>query len=113
MFKRIPYFGAGKQGNGILTYKGPCAASIRAHGEGKDLVQWDRALLVTFPSSGKVAEQVLARHHREGQLSDEVVFEYYEHHEGLRNAVAKATSNAEFMRSTTGQEQRLLLATRL
>lgn len=49
-------------------------ASIRAHGEGKNLQFMDRAYVMQWPRTAKTAEQMLGRLHRTGQESDEVVY---------------------------------------
>jgi hypothetical protein len=105
-FKQIPYFGAGDER--IRTYKGPCAASVRAHGTGKDLVQWDEALLMGFPSSGKTIEQLLARHHREGQKSDIVRFWFYAHSLENLNAITTCLADAAHVQALSDMDQRIL-----
>jgi hypothetical protein len=108
MFKRIPYFGAGKAGEAIKTHRGPCAASYRAHGTGKNLPQWHRALWMSFPSSGASVEQLAARHHRRGQEADEVVIEFYCHSREMFDAVMTAKEDAKFMADLNGNSQRIL-----
>jgi hypothetical protein len=108
MFKRIPYFGAGKAGEKIKSYRGPCAASARAHGTGKNLVQWNRALWMCFPSSGASCEQNAARHHRHGQEADEVIIEFYCHSREMFDAVQTAIEDAKFMADLNGNSQRIL-----
>lgn len=107
-FTKIPYFGGGDER--IKTYKGPCAASVRAHGTGKNLQQWDEALLMGFTSSGKTIEQLLARHHREGQKSDIVKFHFYAHSKENLNAVETCLLDAEYIEATSGAEQRIRAA---
>ena len=110
-FKRIPYFGAGKAGEGIRTYKGPCVASIRAHGTGKNLQHWSRALVMSLPSSGAALEQLLARLHREGQRADEVLFEFYCHTREMYQALVTARKDARYMNALNGNPQRVLYST--
>jgi hypothetical protein len=107
-FKSIPYFGAGDER--IKNYKGPCAASVRAHGVGKNLQQWDRALIMGFPSSNKTLEQLLARLHRTGQKSEQVQFDFYAHSLENLNAIEKCLGDAQFITDTSGSDQRLLNA---
>lgn len=111
MFKRIPYFGGGKKGDAIRNHKGPCAASIRSHGTGKNLVYWNKALLVSFPSSGNVLEQLLARHQREGQEADVVEFHFYMHSLETFDAYVKAREECEYAEQMNGSPQRILGAT--
>lgn len=110
-FTKIPYFGGGAAGDAIRTYKGPCAASIRSHGTGKNLVYWSKALIMTLPSSGATLEQLLARHQRLGQEADEVVFEFYLHTRELFTAWQSARSEAKFAEAMNGSPQRVLGAT--
>ena len=107
-FKLIPYFGAGDER--IKTYKGPCAASVRAHGTGKNLQQFNEALIMGFPSSGKTVEQLLARLHREGQKADLVKFNFYAHSKENLDALEKALGDAAFVKATSGSDQRILNA---
>lgn len=109
-FTRIPYFGAGKAGEPLRDYRGPCAASIRAHGTGKNLVQWSEALLMTVPSSGATLEQVLARLHRPGQKKP-VRFHVYIRSREDDEALIKCFRNARYVEAVTGQPQRILAAT--
>lgn len=107
-FKDIPYFGAGDER--IKTYKGPCAASVRAHGTGKNLQQWSEALLMGFPSGGKTIEQLLARHHRDGQKADLVRVHFYAHSLENVNAIENVLGDAAYIQDTSGADQRLLTA---
>ena len=105
-FKQIPFFGAGD--DRIRTHQGPCAASIRSHGTGKNLTQWNRALIMCMPSSGSTVEQLLARHHRIGQTADMVLVEFYQHTPAMREALTTALKDARFAQDVGGQPQRLL-----
>jgi hypothetical protein len=110
LFSRIPYFGAGPAGEGITTHRGPCVASYRAHGTGKNLVQWNRALWMCFPSSGSAVEQLAARHHRLGQEADEVKIEFYCHSREMYEALTTAVADANYMQGLNGNDQRILTA---
>lgn len=110
-FRDIPYFGAGDER--IKTFKGPCAASIRSHGTGKNLTQWSKALIMAFPSSGSTLEQLLARHHRERQQADLVEFYFYLHSKEMFSAVQTAIGDARFQEATSGSPQRILSASLL
>lgn len=110
-FTRIPYFGAGKQGEQIRTYKGPCAASIRSHSTGKNLQQFSKALIMCLPSSGAALEQLLARHHREGQTADEVHVAFFLHTREMYQALVTSRKDAAFMNAMNGNSQRILYST--
>lgn len=107
-FTKIPYFGAGDER--IKHYRGPCAASVRAHGTGKNLQQWSEALIMGFPSGGKTIEQLIARHHREGQKADLVKIHFYAHSLENLNAIEKCLGDAKYVEDTSGTEQRVLFA---
>jgi len=107
----LPHYGAGAEG--ILSERGnrSIIASIRAHGTGKNLQCFNRNLVLTPPTSGTVWEQLLGRTHRPGQESDEVEVWVYRHTTELKQAIVKATADAEYQRGTTGNDQKLLNAT--
>ena len=110
VFKKIPYFGAGKSGEGIRSHRGPCAASLRAHGTGKNLVQWDDALILSVPSSGATMEQLLARLHRDGQKKDEVRYHFYCRTQEDDDALKTCLRDARYVEAIRGQPQRILAA---
>jgi hypothetical protein len=111
-FKKIPYFGGG-EGARLRAHRGPCAASIASHGTGLNLVQFRKALIMTLPSSGSTIEQLLARHHREGQKADVVEWYWYGHTEALRKAMDQAIKDARRAQDQFGNPQRLLMADHL
>lgn len=112
-FSGFPYFGAGSKANiGIAEHRGPCIASIRAHGEGKNLQHHSRNLIPAPPSSGKTWEQLIGRTHREGQLADEVTFEINLHAAELLASFNKAWVDAHYLEHTLGSRQKLLYADR-
>lgn len=104
-----PYFGA--DDDRIVTYTGPCIASIQAHGKGHNLQRYTRSLMLACPSGGDTWEQVLARTHRFGQTADEIGFDVYLHCKELRDAFDNARRDARYIQDSTGQEQKLTLAT--
>lgn len=110
-FTKIPYFGGGKQGDAIRTYRGPCVASIRSHGTGKNLQQWSQARILTLPSSGSTMEQLLARHQRLGQEADEVEVSFYLHSRELLTAWKTVLAEAQYAQDMNGSPQRILGAT--
>lgn len=107
-FRRIPYFGAADEG--IRTYRGACAASIKSHGTGKNLVQWDKALILAPQSSARAMQQLLGRHHRLGQKSQQVDFFVAQHTIDLVNALETANELALALEDDLGEPQRLHLA---
>jgi hypothetical protein len=111
---KCPRYGAGSEASQkILGEDGsrPIIASIRAHGTGKNLQCFSRGLILSPPSSGKDWEQLLGRHHRQGQLADEVVFDLYRHTEPFQTAIEKAVEEAEYIQDVFGGTQKLARAT--
>jgi hypothetical protein len=107
VFTKIPYFGGGKQGEGIKHYRGPCAASISAWGTGANLQQWSQARIMCMPSNGSRVEQLLARHHRPGQMADEVNFSFYIHSFEMLDSFEKVRSQAQYAEAISGTPQRI------
>jgi hypothetical protein len=76
----MPYYGEqGQDDRGIAienatsVTKGSIIASIASNCEGRNLQKdWNSNFVVTWPSSGKIVEQLLGRTHRAGQIRDEV-----------------------------------------
>jgi hypothetical protein len=103
------YFGSGKKANKeILTHEGPMIASIKAHGEGKNLQKHHhRGLIATPPSSGKTWEQLLGRKHRDGQREDAVVYEVYRHAQRLCDSIKRAYRDAIYLDHTTTRQKML------
>lgn len=107
-----PYFGPGAEASrAILTAKGPSIASRKAHGIGKNLVQWNRALVVAPPTTGTAWEQALGRMHRPGHSADSVVVDVYLSTPEQRAAFGRARGDALYQRQTTGASQKLCYAT--
>lgn len=92
------------------SIRGWLACSIPAHGTGKNLQKWDQALVVSPPSSGQIWEQLLGRHHRPGQESDEVDVYVWAATPEQRAALASARRDAEYLQALQGP-QKLLQAT--
>lgn len=108
-----PYYGQGglaRDGRNIEDEQGPCIASIRANGEGRNLQRYSRALVASPPPSGATWEQLLGRHHRFGQEADEVSFQVAlacrEQLEGFHRAIG----DARYIQDSTGVSQKLLCA---
>jgi sarcosine oxidase delta subunit len=105
----IPVYGAGTR----LPEDKPisCAASIQAHGTGRNLQKWYNQHILTPPASGQSWEQLLGRMHRPGQLEDEVLCHYYAHTDAFKKAIEVARQDAHYLELTTGNVQKLNLAT--
>lgn len=110
------FFPGGKEASAtIILEKGDRSifASIKAHGEGKNLqYAFSRNLIVHPPSNGKTTEQLLGRTHREGQPADEVSAEFYRYHAELVSDIAQAEAQARYAETTTSTPQRLNFASK-
>jgi hypothetical protein len=93
----------------VQTY----ALSIRSHGTGLNLQDWSHNLVLSPSGSGQEWEQLIGRTHRPGQTQDEVWVTVLAHTAAFRQALSDAMANAEYLQHTTGQPQKLLLATQL
>jgi len=110
-----PVFQGGNDANSLMTAhvnhtKGPCAASIRAHGVGVNLQSYNDGIILTPPASGATWEQLLGRTHRTGQAADEVSVTVYQHTKQYKEAFAKAIDNSKYIEESTGQKQKLNFA---
>ena len=111
----LPYFGGGEEASQtILSEKGDrcIVASIAAHGTGKNLQHaFSKNLVMQTPSSGKTIEQLLGRTHRQGQPEDEVWATFYTHTPEMYGALEGAKQDAQYVRTTMGTEQKILVGT--
>ena len=87
------------------------ACSIHVHGTGKNLQAWDRGFVLEPPTSAGVWEQLLARHHRQGQISDTVVYEVNTTLWPSRGRLQAAIQAARHSEQVATQPQRILYAT--
>lgn len=95
-----------------------CAASLGSHGVGKDLQQYNRNLWACVPDNATSVEQCIGRTHRAGQNefgfsqeAETVYFDMFLHCRQLWTCWEKVKRQAEFIRDTTGQNQRIDIAT--
>lgn len=105
----VPYYGAGSEAaEGILAEKGNrcVVASIKAHGTGRNLQAFRRALVAGGSPTGLVWHQLLGRLHRSGQLAKTVEFDLM-----FPEEMFAAQKDAEFNQETLGNDQKLLTAT--
>lgn len=106
----VRYYGGGpRSARDILHVKGPCVASIQAHGAGRNLQHYNRALITSFPTCGATVEQLLGRLHRQGQ-NRPVTFDIYLHSGVLWAGLMQAIEDAQYTKQITGIDQKLLLA---
>ncbi len=111
----VPYYGKkGRDGGGRLIDDHPrdqsLAASIASNKEGRNLQAWAENLILSMPSNGLAAEQLLSRTHRDGQEADEVTVDVVvtcaEHSE----AFSQARRDADYIQASTGSPQKLMIA---
>ena len=89
-----------------------CVVSIRAHNSGLNLQKAYGTMLYTaIPRTAKTFDQATGRCHRPGQPRDEVLVYLYQHSAGLKEALADARENAEFLKQLTGAESKLRIGT--
>lgn len=112
----FPFFGAGtdEELTKVKVKDTPViVASVKSHGTGKNLQQFSKNLITTAISSGSDAEQLIARSHRPGQEADEVLVDIFTHTDELMNAWYSSLEQAAYLQETSGQQQKLLMATKL
>lgn len=110
----FPIFEGGDEASrGIRAERGDrtIVASIRAHGTGKNLQAFNKALIGNSPSNGGVWEQTLGREFRTGQTRDVHVW-VYRHTLEIANAFDQACADARYVLETTGKADILTYAER-
>lgn len=112
----IPYYGRkGMTAAGKFIDDHPpdksLVASIHANKEGRNLQAWCENLFMGIPANGAVCEQTMGRTHREGQEADEVMVDILVSCAEHLEAFEQARRDARYIEATTGQPQKLLLAT--
>lgn len=83
------------------------AASITAHGTGKNLQPWAHNLILSWPASGSTAEQLISRTHRAGQKADEVYVDYIAHTRYLKFALFQSQRDARYIEASLNTPQRI------
>jgi len=113
----LPYFGLGGVNGKKEAIDDPrtmakypvIIASISSNATGRNLQRYNQNLVVSVPTNGMTWEQLLGRTHRDGQEADTISADVFlgcaEHY----RAIPKAIRQAESIRDTVGEEQKLLL----
>jgi hypothetical protein len=86
-----------------------CAMSIPSHGEGLNLQQWRKSVVLEPPTTGKSWEQMLGRLHRRGTPHDEIWFSVAHATISQKNAYYSAMRDARYVEAVMGQQQKLCL----
>lgn len=107
----LPYYGGGDESaHEIIKEDGSRSiiCSVQSNKKGKNLQAWHRNLLVAFPSSNDVVEQVVGRTYRSGQYAPQVTCDYYLHTPELEHSFETAQKRAAFVAETLGTAQKLV-----
>lgn len=105
-----PMFGSGEASSKAIleiARPEPIIASLSAHSQGKNLQVFGNAIFAHPLSDGARYEQALGRHHRNGQIRDEVTATVF-NHRVFDQAFTQAQRSAKYIESTTSQKQRLI-----
>jgi hypothetical protein len=108
----INFYGAGHEAaTRILKESGSSSivASLGAHKQGRNLQQFHRAVIFDPPSAGADWEQLLGRMHRPGQKAERVTYVVTS---PWRYEMQQALGEAQWLATTQGQPQRLVMAER-
>jgi hypothetical protein len=102
------YFGAGAEG--IEQHRSSCVASVKAHGTGRNLQYFNKAVFIARPYNGADWEQVVCREWRPGQLSPSVDCYVYNHCYEMWLVLERSKEHAQYIEHTIGNPQALLRA---
>lgn len=105
----IPYYG-GESDPETAPPGEPIAASIQAHGAGKNLQAWNHGLVLTPMANASAWEQLIGRFHRAGQRSDTVSFRVIAAIEYHHNVMARVLAEAKATAIASGFTQKLVAA---
>lgn len=105
----LPLFGAGA--NPELSTDEALASSITAHGTGKNLQRTHTMLVLNWPRSGSVVEQLVGRMHRPGQLADAVNVHYVAHTPQARTSLRDSINDEEYVEQSMGTRRKVELGT--
>lgn len=84
-----------------------------SHGTGVNMQRYDHGLIVNPMASGLAYQQLIGRKVRQGQFSDEVRFDVYQHTESLEDAMVQALADARWQGGRGGEPQLLLVADKI
>jgi hypothetical protein len=117
----LVYYGGGdiaakeldaKYGDGSPRSKVSIICSVKAQSRGKNFqTSFWRSLIVSFPASNSIVEQLVGRTAREGQTASYIEVDYFLHTPELENALEKAKERGKYVHETLGQAQKLVWGT--
>lgn len=107
--KEFPVYAHNARGDFSVAHK--CGMSIAAMREGHNLQAWSKQRACQFPTDAGWWQQLLGRTHRQGQRADEVFCDIVANTSKLRAKLKRAIEGARYIEKTTGERQRLTLAT--
>lgn len=110
----LPYFGelgTNSMGTTINEHRGPAAVSALAVSTGFNLQRYTDNLVLNATPTGKQWEQMIGRTHRYGQDADAVRVQVLTVVDEQVAGFEQAQADAEYIQQTTGQKQKLCLAT--
>lgn len=117
----LTYYGGGdnaaaelveKYGDGTPRSTTSIICSVQANFRGRNLQSsFSRCLIVSFPASNTIVEQLVGRIFRPGQIADHVLCDYFLHTAELENALEKAKERAAYVTEAIGTPQKLTYAT--
>jgi len=105
----VPYYGGGSDPESAEPGR-TIACSIAAHGTGRNLQAWHRALVLTPPANARAWEQLVGRLHRPGQHSDVVRYSVISTIDYHANVIDRVRAEASATSRASGHTQKLDLA---
>lgn len=86
-------------------------ACSMCHGVGKNLQRFATCLILQMPGSGSKFEQLIGRHHRPGQLADEVAVYYVAHVPVAIDALLSVASDERYVEGSLAVTRKTALGT--
>jgi hypothetical protein len=105
----LPYFGADTQPH-QHTPGAPMVCSIKAHGRGKNLQAWWRALVMHPMAKARLWEQLISREHRPGQKADTIFVEVIAGVEYHGQVLERVLKQAQADSDASGVPHKMVLA---
>lgn len=102
--RNVPCYGAGTLLEGPERF---LAASVQAHGQGRNLQDWRHSVVMEPGYGGGTWEQLLGRLHRQGQTRP-VLYDIVVSGELYERSLDNARKDARFIQTMSGSPQRLL-----